>query len=129
MRAAGEKDVAVFGGGEAGFTLIREDDASWRPAPQHRFVRVHPVADLGELRRALRPLAPRLAAVATAGLEPPGEGERSGERAEVESELAAAGASRLCPPGSMQSPPLGWAHDGRPVLLSLARFCDRELAS
>ena len=42
------------------------------------------------------------------------------------SALAALGASRICPLGTMQAPPLAWCHDGRGVLAPLARFCDRE---
>jgi hypothetical protein len=40
--------------------------------------------------------------------------------------LADLGASRLCPPGELQAPPLAWCHENRPVLLPLARFTDRE---
>ena len=41
---------------------------------------------------------------------------------------ADAGASRVCAPGAMQSPPISWHHAGRPVLASLARFCDMEVS-
>jgi hypothetical protein len=32
--------------------------------------------------------------------------------------------SRICPLGAMQAPPLSWCHDGRGVLLPLARLSD-----
>ncbi len=41
--------------------------------------------------------------------------------------LVGLGASRLCPCGAMQCPPLGWHRDGRGVLAPLARFTDSEL--
>jgi Acyl-CoA reductase (LuxC) len=39
------------------------------------------------------------------------------------------GAQRICPPGSMQNPPLSWHHDGWPSLQSLLRYVDIEEGS
>lgn len=36
------------------------------------------------------------------------------------------GASRFCPVGKMQQPPLDWLHDGRPSLSDLVRWVQRE---
>ncbi len=36
------------------------------------------------------------------------------------------GASRICPVGKMQRPPLNWFHDGRPQLSDLVRWVERE---
>lgn len=118
MRAAAGRAVRVIGGPDAPFAVVLEDDPSPRPAPLHRFVRVHRVADDDRLRDALAPLGPHLAAVATAGFglhEP-----------RVAQALAELGASRVCRPGRLQAPPLGWHHDNQPVLLPLARFTDVE---
>jgi len=112
MRRAGGADVSVRGDASLRWTVVRESDPTWRPAPLHRFVRVHAVASSAELRRAIAPLSRHLAAVGLAGVEP--------------SALAASGASRLCAPGRMQTPPLDWHHDGQPLLLPLARIVDRS---
>ncbi len=36
------------------------------------------------------------------------------------------GASRICPVGKMQRPPLNWFHDGRPQLSDFVRWVERE---
>jgi acyl-CoA reductase-like NAD-dependent aldehyde dehydrogenase len=107
-RAAAGRSVAVHAGAGTSWTVIREDDAELRPAPLHRFVRVHPVADVDALERALTPLARHLAAVALEGF---GAGT-----AEVERRVRALGASRTCRFGALQSPPLTWRRDHLPVL-------------
>ncbi len=118
MREAAGQDVTVHGG--AGWAVVCEADAALRPAPLHRFLRVHPVASDAALHAALRPLGPHLAGVALAGF--------GSDTAAACAALAALGASRLCAPGRLQAPPLGWHHDGRDVLLPLARFTDVEIA-
>jgi hypothetical protein len=84
----------------------------------NRFLRVHPVEDPEALLAAVRPLAAHLAGVALAGFGAIQDAVARG--------LADLGASRLCRPGELQSPPLAWHHDGRPVLLPFARFTDLE---
>jgi hypothetical protein len=96
------------------FCIVVESDACLRPAPLHRFVRVHPVADAGALLAALAPLRRHLAGVALAGF--------GSEQASLVRALAQLGASRVCEPGALQAPPLGWESGGRGVLASLARF-------
>jgi hypothetical protein len=115
--AAGER-VRLFGGAPQRFAVVREPDADLRPAPLHRFIRVHPVADAPSLLAALRPLASHLAGVALAGFGAGADAVALG--------LAELGASRLCRPGELQAPPLAWRHENRPVLLPFARFTDRE---
>ena len=118
LRAAAGERVRLFGGARQRFAVVRESDAGLRPAPLHRFVRVHPVGDTPALLAALRPLAPHLAGVALAGF--------GGGADTVARGLADLGASRLCRPGELQAPPLAWRHENRPVLLPFARFTDRE---
>ncbi len=91
-----------------------------RPNPQHRFVRVLPVASISELLEALTPLGPHLAAVAMEGF--------GAREVDLSRALANIGASRLCRAGQMQAPPIGWRHDNRGVLTALARFSDIELS-
>jgi hypothetical protein len=118
LRAAAGGRVRLFGGAPQRFAVVREQDAGLRPAPLHRFVRVHPVDHTPALLAALRPFAPHLAGVALAGF---GSGADAVARG-----LADLGASRLCRPGELQAPPLAWRHENRPVLLPFARFTDRE---
>lgn len=121
MRAAAGRRVALYTGQGTRWTVVREDDARRRPAPLHRFVRVVPVAGRSALVDALRPYAPHLAAVGVAGF-----GEH---RNAMAARFAALGASRVCPVGRMQCPPLTWHHEGRDVLRPLARLADLEAPS
>ncbi len=116
LRAAAGGKVALLAG--HAWTVVREADASPRAAPLHRFVRVHPVADADALAEVLRPQGSHLAGVALAGFGP--------EEPALARALAALGASRVCRPGALQTPPLAWRRDNRGVLLPLARFCDLE---
>lgn len=128
-RALAEMRAAEGGGvtwlaDEAGrWCVVAEVDAAPRPAPLYRFLRVHPLSDQAAagdtLEDALRPLAPHLAGVALAGF--------GRETDRMAARLAALGASRLCAPGRLQTPPLDWHHDGRPLLLPLCRIADREV--
>lgn len=119
LRSAAGHAVTLHGRDGDEFSVVLEEDARTRPAPLHRFVRVHPVSDEADLFDALRPFAPHLAGVAVAGF---GRATR-----DVTARLAHAGASRICAPGRMQAPPLAWRHDGQLVLLPLARWTDVEL--
>ena len=114
LRAAAGAGVALHADPAGAFCVVGEADALPRPAPLHRFVRVHPVADLRALAVALAPVRRHLAGVALAGF---GAG-----RQEVAHGLAALGASRVCAPGSLQAPPLEWESGGRGALASLTRL-------
>jgi len=118
LRRAAGRAVAVHVSDSTAWTVIVEDGPELRPAPLHRFIRVVPVADPGSLLDAIRPLGPHLAAVAIEGF--------GAEAAGLASALAELGASRVCAPGALQSPPLDWRHGGRGVLAPLARFTDIE---
>ena len=120
VRTAAGRGLVIHGGPGDPWCVVREDTAEWREAPLYRFVRIHPLADLEGLRSALGALAPHLAAVAIEGF---GADARGAAR-----QLAALGASRVCPPGRMQAPPLGWHHDGQGVLAPLCRFSDLEVS-
>jgi hypothetical protein len=118
LRAAGGRRVAVYASEDTAWTVVREDSATWREAPLHRFLRVHPCPSREALLGALAPLGPHLAAVALEGF--------GAETAGLAAELAALGASRICRAGALQTPPLGWHRDGQPLLLPLARLTDLE---
>jgi hypothetical protein len=118
MRAAAGAPVVVHTGQAGGWSVIAEPDATARPAPLHRFIRIHPVSNRDALPAALLPLSRHLAAVGLAGF---GSATRDTAR-----RLAQLGASRICALGSMQSPPLAWRHDNRGVFPPLARLANLE---
>lgn len=118
MRRAAGRDVAVFADEALQFTVVVEDELRFRAAPLHRFVRIHASRERTTLLHSLEAVARHLAAVALAGF---GQDSVAVARA-----LGALGASRVCAPGEMQAPPLGWHHDGQLLLAPLARMVDVE---
>jgi hypothetical protein len=117
--AAGRGPVTVHASSGTAWTVVREADAVLRPAPLHRFARVHPAVDVDGCLDALRADAAHLAAVAIAGFGAAG--------APLAAELAGLGASRVCAPGTLQSPPLAWHRGNVGVLAPIARWTDIEL--
>jgi acyl-CoA reductase-like NAD-dependent aldehyde dehydrogenase len=113
LRGAASPGVRVLASRGTAWTVVREADATPRPSPLHRFLRVHPVRDASALLDALAPYAAHLAGVALAGFE--------AERPRLDQALLALGASRVCAPGALQAPPLSWRREGLPVLGSLSR--------
>jgi hypothetical protein len=113
LRAAAGQRVVVHAARDGSWAVVCEPDAAPRPVPLGRFVRVHPFPAPEGLGAALGPLASHLAGVALAGF--------GGAQSEVEAELRAIGATRVCVPGELQSPPLDWPRDGLPALASLVR--------
>jgi hypothetical protein len=121
LRAAAGERVTLRASEGTAWSVVREARCEVLPAPLHRFVRVMPVADRAQLLDALAPLAPHLAAIAVEGF--------GAATPRLARDLAQLGASRLCAPGALQAPPLGWHHDGKGVLGPLARFTDLELGT
>jgi hypothetical protein len=122
LRAAAGEPVAAHSGERHAWTVVVEADARPRPIPLQRFLRVHPVADVAALPAALAPLGPHLAGVALAGL-------RDAEAAWVENTVRGLGASRCCPPGSLQAPPLDWPRDGQAAFSALASGRSRDTSA
>ncbi len=142
MRAAGGRPVRLYASRDTSWSVVLEEDTTWRTAPLQRFLRVQPLrervsehirkspqqgAQLGgrldgglgaQQLPAFAPLGPHLASVAVAGFGPATK--------PLAQALGQLGASRVCAPGTMQSPPLGWHRDGQPLLLPLARIADLE---
>jgi hypothetical protein len=117
MRAAVDEDASIFEG--ADFTVVLEADARPRPAPLARFLRLLPVASLAELDRALAPFSAHLSNAAVAGFE-------SDDLAALHEQLTQTGVNRIAKPGSLQTPPIDWPHDGMPLFLPMARFAQRD---
>jgi hypothetical protein len=86
----------------------------------NRFVYVKAVANLTEALEGADTVRGR---VSTVGL-----GATEDHAAEIVRKLAFWGATRVCPVGKMQEPPLSWRHDGRPALADLVTWTDWEQA-
>jgi len=100
------------------WTVVFEADARFQLSCLNRFIYVKAAADL---TTALRGADAVRGKVSTVGLAAPEQ-----RRPELAMELARWGATRVCPLGQMQNPPLTWRHDGRPALGDLVTWTDLE---
>ena len=104
--------------GSTAWTVVYEADARFQMSCLNRFVYVKAVADLTAALQGADALRGKVSTVGVAVPE-----EKAGETA---MQLARWGATRVCPLGRMQNPPLAWRHDGRPVLGDLITWTDFE---
>jgi hypothetical protein len=102
-------------GRHLGWTLIHDPDPAFRPSPLHGVI-YFKTAGEAQLRRALAPAAGRLSTIGCAG--------KTSSR--WEKLFLSLGASRFCPAGRMQFPPLTWHHDGRSALGEQVTWIDSE---
>jgi Acyl-CoA reductase (LuxC) len=100
------------------WTVIYESDARFQMSCLNRFIYVKGVADL---TAALQGADDIRGKVSTVGIAVPED-----KAQEIATQLARWGATRICPLGQMQNPPLTWRHDGRPVLGDLVTWSDFE---
>ena len=100
------------------WTVVYEADARFQLSCLNRFIYVKPAANLAE---ALHNAGAVQGKVSTVGLAAPDDKAR-----ELATQLARWGATRICPLGQMQHPPLTWRHDGRPALGDLVTWTDWE---
>jgi hypothetical protein len=100
------------------WTVIYEADARFQLSCLNRFIYVKGVADL---KMALESADGVRGKVSTVGIAAPEE-----KIQEIATQLARWGATRICPLGQMQNPPLTWRHDGRPALGDLITWTDLE---
>jgi hypothetical protein len=119
LRAVGDGDVELRRGNgrPSAWALAAERDPTLRGSPLHRVLRVHFVPTPAALAAAIGPAACHLASVGMGGFGAP-------DARALATAATDLGASRVCPLGEMQTPPLGWCHDGQGVLLPLARLAD-----
>jgi len=108
-RAIGGESVAIWEGERLGWTVIYDEDAIFTPSPGYRTVTVSSVRDADDMARCLAEVNGRLEAFALAG----------SNQNDVRRCLTERGASYLCAPGKMQSPPLTWRHGGGQFLDAL----------
>jgi hypothetical protein len=101
------------------WTVVFEADPRFQISCLNRFIYIKPVKDLTEALQSAESIREK---VSTVGLAAPED------RAEaLAAELARWGATRVCPLGQMQEPPLLWRHDGRPALGELVTWTDWEM--
>jgi hypothetical protein len=118
-QALAGKSVALYTSpGNTAWTVIYEADPVFVPSPLHRTVRVKPLVALAQLEPVLERWRPYLEAAAVA-VDPT-------RLLEVGDLLGRTGVNRICPLGTMQTPPLGWRHGGRPRIADLVRWAGIE---
>jgi hypothetical protein len=100
------------------WTVVFEADARFQISCLNRFIYVKAVADLTAVLQGADEIRGK---VSTVGLAAPEE-----NMAEIAAQLARWGATRVCPLGRMQNPPLPWRHDGRPAMGDLVTWTDFE---
>jgi len=100
------------------WTVIYEADARFQSSCLNRFIHVKGVADLTTALQGADDLRGKVSAV---GIAAPDD-----KAQEIATQLARWGATRICPLGQMQNPPLTWRHDGRPALGDLVTWTDFE---
>jgi hypothetical protein len=103
------------------WTVVLEADPQFQTSCLHRFIYVKPVADLTQ---ALQGADAFRRQISTVGLAAPEDRQK-----EITLALARWGATRVCPIGQMQNPPLSWRHDGRPAMSELVTWTDWEYPS
>jgi hypothetical protein len=101
------------------WTVVFESDARFQLSCLNRFIYVKPVADLKAVFENADSIRGK---VSTVGIAAPEE-----KTNEIAMQLARWGATRICPLGQMQNPPLTWRHDGRSALGDLITWTDLEL--
>jgi hypothetical protein len=119
LRAAHSPDTRQWtSSGSTAWTVVYESDPRFQTSCLNRFVYVKEVKDL---TNALQSADPVRGKVSTVGLAVP---EHKAQ--EMAMELGRWGATRVCPLGQMQNPPMSWRHDGRPSLGDLVSWTDWE---
>ena len=108
-----------FSENSTAWTVVFEADARFQLSCLNRFVYVKPVTSLTEALQSADAVREH---VSTVGIAVPEH-----TAGEVAAKLARWGATRVCPLGKMQEPPLGWRHDGRPALADLVTWTDLEM--
>lgn len=119
IRAAHSPDTRLWASqGSTAWTVVFENEPRFQTSCLNRFIIVKAAQDLGEILRHAEEVRTKISTV--------GIGAAPEEIQELASTLARWGASRICPVGRMQLPPLTWRHDGRPALADLVKWTDWE---
>jgi hypothetical protein len=120
--AAHRADVKLWASPDStAWTVVFEHDVRFQFSPLNRFIYVKPVPDLATTLRGADDVREK---VSTVGIGAPVEKMKA-----LALEFGRWGATRVCPIGRMQKPPLTWRHDGRPPLGDLVVWTDFECAA
>lgn len=106
-RGVAEFQTDVWGSGIG--WVQRSDDAFEGARISTHTLSLHPVESLAQLPKMLKLLPRHIQGVALAAPAAPDADFEAWANA-----LRAAGATRICAPGTLQAPPGDWPHDGRP---------------
>ncbi len=109
-RWLGGQDVRLWESDGLGWTVVYDGAAAFTASPGFRTVYVSPFSGLADLADRLEPVREVCEAFAIAGRPPSNE---------IRDLLHRFGASYLCAPGALQSPPLEWPHGDGSFLRSL----------
>jgi hypothetical protein len=101
------------------WTVIFEAEPEFQLSCQNRFVFVKAVLDTDQLFVAIDKMRGQISTVGIAAT--------AGRATKLANDLAQWGATRVCPLGEMQKPPIRWRHDGRPALGELVTWTDWEM--
>jgi hypothetical protein len=119
--AAHRADVKVWASQNSTvWTVVFEHDTRFQFSPLNRFIYVKPVPDVATALQGADAVRNK---VSTVGISAP-----TGKARELAMQFARWGATRICPLGQMQNPPLSWRHDGHPPLGDLITWTDFEEA-
>jgi hypothetical protein len=119
VRAAHSPETLLWGSKDStAWTVVFEADAHFAMSCLHRFIYVKAVSDLAEALHGADAVRGQVSTVGLAADED--------EAKDLATALARWGATRVCPLGQMQNPPLTWRHDGRPALGDLVTWMDFE---
>lgn len=119
VRAAHSPETKMWASaGSTAWTIVLDNDPRFQVSCANRFVYVKSVAGLTQALQGAEPVRDKVSTIGLAGT--------SAQLHELAPRLARWGARRICPLGQMQSPPLGWRHDGRPPLGDLVTWTDWE---
>jgi hypothetical protein len=120
LRAASSPDTKIWQSqNSTAWTVVYEHDPRFQLSCLHRFIYVKSVSDLKAVLEGADSVRGQ---VSTIGIAAP-----EARALPLAAELARWGATRICPLGQMQNPPLTWRHDGRPALGDLVTWTDLEL--
>lgn len=120
-RRLGGRDVELREDSNFQWTVIFDNAASFTSSPSFRTVYVSPFSDPSDLERRLEPVHGRLEGFAIAGRKSTSATRRTSRinRSAATPGLQAVtnvvehcGATHICAPGEIQSPPLDWPHGG-----------------